>query len=139
MRKSSQKTLRFELSSRLPPLAAGLVVDGAVRHHANKRSGAPKNGRHAPFAMSGRDELLRARLRLVEGFLSRTEIADCAHYALQWLGEVLGFSRSLCLIRLVGEQALFTIASYGLPGGAGLNFTVSLDDWSNPLVTILHS
>ena len=29
-----------------------------------------------------------ARLRLLEGFLSRTEIADCAQHALQWLGEV---------------------------------------------------
>ena len=31
---------------------------------------------------------LAARLRLLEGFLSRTEIADCAQHALQWLGEV---------------------------------------------------
>jgi len=80
-----------------------------------------------------------ARLRLLEGFLSRTEIVDCAQHALQWLGEVLGISQSICMVRPSGEQALFTVASYGLPSQSTTNFTVSLDDWSNPLITVLSN
>jgi signal transduction histidine kinase len=83
--------------------------------------------------IAGVREQAAARQRLLEGFLSRTEVADCAQYALQWCGEVLGISQSICLIRPPNEPTLFTAAAYGLPSAAATAFTVSLDDWSNPL------
>ncbi len=77
-----------------------------------------------------------SRLRLLEGFLSRTELADCGQHALQWLGDSAGVRRSACLVRPVGEQTLSLVASYGLPS-RGSNFALSLDDWSNPLIAAL--
>jgi PAS domain S-box-containing protein len=84
-----------------------------------------------------RDERLSARLRLLEGFLSRTEVADCAQHALKWAGRALGIGQSLCLVRPVGEPSLFVVASTGLPAATATSFSVSLDDWGNPLVTAL--
>ena len=82
-----------------------------------------------------RRRVTAARLRLLEGFVSRTEIADCAQVALHWLGEVRGVPQSICLVRPVGEQALFVVGAYGLPRAPAVaSFTVSLDDWTNPLV-----
>ena len=119
-------------------LPAGLLAPGAVQRHASKRNGAPVND-GARFAVTIRgDEALGARLRLLEGFLSRTELADCAQFALQWLGEVVGVSQSICLVKPVGEQTLFAAAAYGLPSASVANFTVSLDEWVNPLVAIVN-
>jgi len=77
--------------------------------------------------------LLAARVRLLEAFVGRSEIADCANIGLQWLGEVLGIRQSICLIRPEGEPSLFVVAAYGL-GSAVTSFSVSLEDWRNPLV-----
>ena len=76
-------------------------------------------------------------MRLLEGFLSRTEIADAAQHALQWLGEVLGVRQSLCLIKPSSESSLFTVASHGLAQSS--SFVVSLEDWGNPLVHALNT
>jgi PAS domain S-box-containing protein len=85
------------------------------------------------------DATLAARVRLLEGFVSRTEIADCTQFALQWLGETLGVSQSICLVRPGTEASIFAIGAYGLRGGGVSSFSISLDDWSNPLVnTFLH-
>src|SRR5436190_14903231 len=138
MRKSLPKMRPSELSSRMGRLPTGLLAPGAVQRHASKRNGAQVNegGR---FALTIRgDETLGARLRLLEGFLSRTELADCAQYALQWLGEVVGASQSICLVKPIGEQTLFAVAAYGLPSASVANFTVSLDEWVNPLVAIVN-
>ena len=78
-------------------------------------------------------DLLAARVRLLEAFVGRSEIADCANIGLQWLGEVLGIRQSICLIRPEGEPSLFVVAAYGL-GSAVTSFSVSLEDWRNPLV-----
>jgi len=78
--------------------------------------------------------LLSARVRLLEGFVGRTEVADTAQLALQWLGEVLNISQSICLVRPDIEPTLFVVGSYGLPGGAVATYTVGLEDWNNPLV-----
>ena len=78
-----------------------------------------------------------ARCGCSKGFVSRTEIADCAHLALQWLGEVLGIAQSICLVRPADETSLFVVGTYGLSGSAVSRFSVSLDDWGNPLVTAL--
>jgi len=85
------------------------------------------------------DATLAARVRLLEGFVSRTEIADCTQFALQWLGETLGVSQSICLVRPGTEASIFAIGAYGLLSGEVTSFSISLDDWSNPLVTtFLH-
>jgi PAS domain S-box-containing protein len=81
------------------------------------------------------DTILGARVRLLEGFVSRTEIADCTQFALQWLGETLGVSQSICLARPGSETSIFAVGAYGLRGSGVSSFSISLDDWSNPLVT----
>jgi PAS domain S-box-containing protein len=118
--------------------AAALPRVGAVQRHASKRNGAAATGRASQFAFPlGREEQLAARLRLVEGFVGRAEVADCAQYALRWLGEVLGIPQSICLLKPVGEQLLFAAAAYGFPGSAVTGFTVPLEEWGNPLITSL--
>src|SRR5690242_11302911 len=98
MRKSSLKTPPSALSSRLAPPPAALVAVGG-RERASRR-----NGSAAPYtgvprvrvaveeSADDEQESLAARVRLLEGFVSRTEIADCAQLALHWLGDVLGVS-----------------------------------------------
>jgi signal transduction histidine kinase len=78
-----------------------------------------------------------AKLELLEGFLNRSEIADCTEYALEWLSEYGGLTQALCLARREGETTLAAIGSYGFGPGALSNFTISLEDWRNPLVQIL--
>jgi PAS domain S-box-containing protein len=138
MRKSLLKTPPSVLSSRRAPQAALLAV-GAPRRPAARRVGAPYTGvprvRVAVEEGAGDDALLGARVRLLEGFIGRARIADAAQFALQWLGELVGIRPSLCLVRPQGEQSLFVVGSYGLSGGAVDSFSVSLDDWNNPLVT----
>jgi signal transduction histidine kinase len=138
MTKSWRKTPRFERNLAQRPPRAALLAAGAVPHRAANRNGAAAAGRAEPFAFTlGREDQLAARLRLLEGFVSRTEVADCARWALQWLGEVLGVSKSICLVKPAGEQALFAVSSYGLPGTAVTTFAVPLEEWGNPLIPIL--
>jgi len=112
---------------------------GAPRRPAARRNGSvPYTGvprvRVAVGESAGDDvDLLAARVRLLEAFVGRSEIADCANIGLQWLGEVLGIRQSICLIRPEGEPSLFVVAAYGL-GSAVTSFSVSLEDWRNPLV-----
>ena len=86
----------------MPRNPAALVAVGAPRRHAAKRNGsAPYTGvprvRVAVEDGLGDDsDLLAARLRLLEGFVGRADIADCAQLALQWLDDVLGLAPSLC-------------------------------------------
>jgi len=123
--------------------AAALVAVAARRRHAAKRNGsaaAPYTGvprvRVAVEDGIGDDSgLLSSRVRLLEGFVARAEISDCTALALQWLGEVLGVTQSICLVRPEAEQALFVVGSYGVPGATVASYTVSLEDWNNPLVT----
>jgi PAS domain S-box-containing protein len=86
-------------------------------------------------AAVGDDRLPVARVRLLEAFVSRSDITDSTQYALQWLSEILGLSPSVCLLRPDGEEALFTVGAHGLSGTAASRFIVSIEDWSNPLVT----
>src|SRR4051812_13890908 len=112
MRKSLPKTRPSQPSSRVASLPPGLLAAAPGRRRAAKANGDASAER---VTIVGRDERLSARLRLLEAFLSRTEVADCAQHALQWLGSVLGVPQSLCLVRHVGEPQLAVIASYGLP------------------------
>ncbi|HZR25240.1 MAG TPA: ATP-binding protein [Vicinamibacterales bacterium] len=113
-----------------------------ARRHATKRNGSatpytgvPRVRVAVEEASEEEQEQLAARVRLLEGFVSRAEVVDCTQYALQWAGEVLGVSQSICLVRPAGEQALFAAAHYGFTSSAVATFAVSLDDWNNPLVT----
>src|SRR5262245_65917013 len=109
MRKSLLKTPPSGLSSRLAPPAAALVAVGAARGSATKRNGsAPYTGvprvRVAVEEAPGEEaEQLAGRVRLLEGFVGRAEIADCSQIALQWLRDVAGIKQSICMIRPSAE------------------------------------
>ncbi len=124
----------------MPSPPAALLAVGAHRPAAKRPRNGPYTGvprvRVAVEEGPGDEgELVAARLRLLEGFVGRSELADCANLALQWLGEVLGIPQSICLVRPVGESSLFVIGTYGLSGPVVSRFSVSLEDWGNPLVT----
>ncbi len=119
-----------------------MAVAARRRHAAkgNGAAGAPYTGvpRVRVAVEPGFDddsELLAARVRLLEGFVARAELSDCTQLAVQWLGEVLGFTQSMCLVRLDVEPSLSVVGSHGMPGGVVSTFAVSLEDWNNPLVT----
>src|SRR5262249_4373492 len=131
MRKSSQKMPPSALSSQLAQLSTGLFRPGAARGHADRRNGRA-DGTSLPLGVSA-DRPLLARLRLLEGFLSRTDISDCAQHALEWLEDSVGVSRSLCLVRPPGSSVMVTLASVGLPADAS-RFSISVHDWNNPLL-----
>jgi len=146
MRKSLLKTPPSGLSSRLAPPPALVAVGGAARRPANRRNGsAPYTGvprvrvavEEASALSDEEQQLLAARVRLLEGFISRTDVSDTAQHALQWIGETLGISKSICLARLMGEPALFASGHYGFTDPAASTFAVSLEEWGNPLVGAL--
>ena len=92
----------------------------------------------AQFAFSpGRDEQLAARLRLLEGFVGRTDVADCAQYALQWLGDAAGVSQAICLVTSIAGQTLTAVAAHGFPASAVTSFALPLEEWGNPLIAAL--
>jgi len=118
------------------------LVGVGVRRHPTRRNGSatPYTGvprvRVAVEAPSEEEqEQLVARVRLLEGFVGRTEVNDCTQYALQWLGEVMGLAQSLALVRPAGEQVLYASAHYGFRTSSASSFTVSLEDWGNPLLS----
>jgi len=78
-------------------------------------------------------------VRLLEGFISRTDVSDTAQHALQWIGETLGIAKSICLVRPMGDPALFAAGQYGFTNPAASSFTVSLEEWGNPLVNALNN
>src|SRR5437016_5274115 len=98
MRKSLLKTPPSGLSSRLlapPALVVGARARARARKPASGReSGSPYAGvprvRVAVEGAIGEEEdFLASRVRLLEGFVGRTDITDCAQFALQWLGDVM--------------------------------------------------
>src|SRR5690349_11825388 len=136
MRKSLPKMPRSAPSSRVAVPPAGFRPAAAAR-----RARAEHNGqRPHRTSLAGEDDgRLRARLELLEGFVSLTDLADCAHHALDWLATVLHVRQSMCLIRAYGEEALYAVAWSGLPASTAGAFVVNLDDWSDPIVNVLHS
>src|SRR5262245_39718110 len=137
MRRSLPRTPHSGLSSRVAPLSAVLREGVGVRENrprvprrpaTRSRAGSAASQPPRPLAVVSRADQYGSRLRLLEGFLNRSEVADCAQFALQWLGEVLGVTQSLCLVRPSKEQTLFTAATYGLPGAVATMFSVSLED-----------
>ncbi len=145
MRKSLLKTPPSALSCRLPHPSGALAAVGE-RRRAVKRNGAaaypgvPRVG----VAVEQRPDAsehaaLAARVRLLEGFVSRTDLSDCAFFALEWLGDHLAVPQSICLVRLSSEGSLFVAGSHGFRGTTFPSYTISLDDWRNPLVTSLST
>jgi signal transduction histidine kinase/PAS domain-containing protein len=137
MRKSLQKTPPSGLSSELSHLPAELVAVGAA-HRLAVRGNGRANGTAVSISVPSADQGLAARLRLLEGFISRTDATDCAQHALRWLRDVAGIPRSICLVRPTAEPIMTTIATCGLPGDASATFMISMDDWNNQLVTSLN-
>src|SRR5688572_29407966 len=133
MRKSLPKTPHSALSSRVAPLPAALLAVAGRRRAAAKANGRGRGNGAAPHrrgsaavtepALVEGTGALSARLRLLEGFLSRTQIADTAQHALQWLGDTLAVVQSVCLVRLHGEQSLSTVGYYGVPSGVASSFS----------------
>ena len=122
------------------PRAALLAVGApprpaAKRHRTGPYTGVPRVRVEVEAGPGDEGGLLAARLRLLEGFVGRVELAECARLALQWLGEVLGIAQSVCLVWPADESSLVVIGTYGLAGSAVSSFSVSLDDWANPLIT----
>jgi len=78
-----------------------------------------------------------AKLELLEGFLNRSEVVDCTEYALRWLSEYAGVGQSLCLARRENDTTLTAIGSHGFRPATFREFSVSLEDWRNPLIQIL--
>jgi PAS domain S-box-containing protein len=137
------KTPPSGLGSRVAHPPAALVV-GAHRAAAKRNGSAPYTGvprvRVAVEETEGEDgeaAQLAARVRLLEGFVSRTDLADCATFALQWMGEALGVKPCICLVKDANEPMLFVVASHRLPGSAVASYTIALEDWNNPLVQVL--
>jgi len=81
-----------------------------------------------------REDSFDPRLRLLEGFLGRSEVAETAQFALEWLADTHGISSALCLIRPIGESVMATAASIGVAPEAAATFRLSIDDWSHPIV-----
>jgi PAS domain S-box-containing protein len=110
-----------------------------VQRPASRRLGAAANGSAARFAVStAREDQQAARVRLLEGFVQRTDVNDCAHYALQWLHEVLGISQSICLLRPHGAATLSAVAAHGLSRSAS-SYSVPIEEWSHPLILALST
>jgi signal transduction histidine kinase len=98
----------------------------------------PSGRAASPRVAVNEDEIrIGARLRLLETLVSRADISECARAGLLWLEETLGITRSICLVRPIGEASLVVVGALGLRGAATSSFSVSLDDWNNPIVTHL--
>jgi len=79
------------------------------------------------------------RVRLLEGFVGRTDVADCTQFALQWIAGALDVAQSIALVRPAGEAMLYASGTHGFSSGAVASFTVSLEDWGHPLVSTFNS
>src|SRR2546430_16637029 len=133
MRQSLQKTPPSGLSSAPARVPVGLLAAGAPRHGPRRNGRA--NGASGDAAVApgspGSSEALAARLRLMEGFISRTDIADCTQHALQWLAEAVGVHQSMCLGRAIREPGMTTAGAHHLPVEAA-GVSGSVHAWDNP-------
>jgi len=119
----------------VPSLPAAYLAGSVGQRRAADGNGGVRHG-SISVAADGR---LDSRLRLLEGFLGHTDLADCAQYALQWLADALHITPSLCLVKPAGQRTLFTVGWHGVAPAVASSFTVGLDDWANPLLHVLHS
>src|SRR4051812_21922526 len=78
-----------------------------------------------------------ARPELLQGLPKPSESAGRTDFSLTWLAENLNVAQSLVLAKREGEAVLSVVGSYGLPTASLEKFTVSVEDWRQPLVQIL--
>jgi PAS domain S-box-containing protein len=109
----------------------------AKRNGSEPYAGMPRVSVAVESGAGEQADHLAARVRLLEGFVGRTELVDVSQLALQWLADTLGIKQSIGLVRPIGESSLFAVAAYGMSGAAATSFTVALEDWNNPLVNAL--
>src|ERR1051326_51476 len=103
MRKSLLKTPPSGLASSLAHPPAALVAVAGRRPPSRRNGSAPSTG--VPRVRVAVEETvedaevseLAARVRLLEGLVGRTDIADCTQYALQWLEDSLRRPKSICM------------------------------------------
>ena len=112
------------------------VDAGRPRAVSDSRRGANDVDRGGAGAGDARVD---ARLALLEGFLSLSGIPETVEFGLDWLSRVEGVHQSLCLVQRLNETSLSVMGSRGLSQAAIANFTLSTEDWRNPLVQILTS
>ena len=121
----------------MPPRGVELL-----RNVAAGRLGGAADPRRGPIKPAGDgaqtpDARLTTHLELLEGFLSRSDLQETVEFALDWLERVHHVNQSLCLIQRLNESSLSVVGSRGLSARAIANFTLSTDDWRNPLIHIL--
>ena len=78
------------------------------------------------------------RLALAELLLGCEEPAECAQWALQWLGTHAGVRQALCLVRDLERGQLVAIAGLGMPPARFSRFTVDLGRPQHPLAAALR-
>src|SRR5258705_7050182 len=118
-------------SSAAPDPSAWLAVAGGGRRRAARSNGL---NRHSG---PSREDRFAACVRLLEGLVGRTEMADCAQHALRWLGDALDVSQSLCLVKRAAEQLLVTVAAVGFKPSPGAVLSISFEAWGDPLLNAL--
>ena len=83
---------------------------------------------------SGRAE---ARLALAEFLLGCDDVAECAQWALDWLGAQTDARQVVCLLTDKERTQLVAIAGYGLPASRLPKLAIELDQREHPLVAAL--
>jgi len=82
-------------------------------------------------------DLTAPRLALAEFLLGCDEQAECAQWALDWLGAHAGVRQALCLVRDTERARLVAIAGLGLPPARLSRFVVDLGRPHHPLAAAL--
>src|SRR5262249_50557801 len=131
----SQDALVEENAALRAQIAAG--TDGRRRRRSARVSGgsrAPAVRR--PAGPVGRND---ARLALTE-FLLRCEVVhECALWALEWLGELVGVRRAACFLVDHEASELGAVAVYGAAPSTISRMTISLDQRDHPLIGALRT
>jgi PAS domain S-box-containing protein len=138
-------TLAMERRGPLEPQRAPEPGSTARQPGSDGRPGSPtrslrwggRPGSGAEPRYEQEQAALAARVRLLEGFVSRTDLADCSRYGLQWLGDVLGIAQSICLVRSASDQDFLVLGARGFAGSAVSSYAISSEEWSNPLLTAI--
>jgi signal transduction histidine kinase len=65
-------------------------------------------------------------------------MSNSVRHALVWLADVAGIKRSLCLAVAADGRTYATMASQGFLGADPQTFTMSADDWRDPLARVIN-
>ena len=107
----------------------------AKRQRTGPYTGVPRVRVAVEEGAGDEGDLLAARLRLLEGFVGRSELSTARTWRYSGSGMCwASHSRSAWCARLT-RQTLSVVGTFGLSGSAVARFSISLEDWVNPLVT----